>query len=447
MACNENPFPFTEQPDKWGYLNNPRWTGSPNSEKVHNPCGHWHKRSPEREYYQTNYNWWQQTCDIDGDNLAFTAVGYSYPYLFVIGKINGVWQYIDIIEFNEDGYLDYESPFGYIGWVFLLGNIIVWAHNIYTNWDSNFRIWTKPVSTGVVTSHDVFCSYCGGTGIYYYEDSDSDFIMDASETGIVTCCVIRYDDYYNVDVISRTSENFGLNWKDEVSVFNSPEGVEWPSGIATRIDADGTIWLVYGTSDYVALYLYKSTDNGNNFTLVNAIAYTGSTYYLHLFVDSTKPFISIVVYGFFPNYLQTFISTDGGTNFTNYGITLYYPNNLAGDYANGVICLYVRRASDLKYVIIRSTDYGATWSVVHVLTGNYITPYPYVAKLRGDGDNFIFTSCNLSDSTNSQLGYLLSTDKGLTWNYFNSPYSKGVGPTVVVRLDPFLPDAQVWTLP
>jgi len=33
---------FTEQPDKWGYLNNPRWTKDATPQ--HTPCGHWHKK-------------------------------------------------------------------------------------------------------------------------------------------------------------------------------------------------------------------------------------------------------------------------------------------------------------------------------------------------------------------------------------------------------------------
>lgn len=51
------PWDFTEQGDKFGYLNNPRWTEDPaavefsedrgypiNDEDDHKPCGHWHKR-------------------------------------------------------------------------------------------------------------------------------------------------------------------------------------------------------------------------------------------------------------------------------------------------------------------------------------------------------------------------------------------------------------------
>jgi len=50
---------FEEQPDKYGYVNNPRWTsleaakgfcvtmGLPINPKTHTPCGHWHRTEPE----------------------------------------------------------------------------------------------------------------------------------------------------------------------------------------------------------------------------------------------------------------------------------------------------------------------------------------------------------------------------------------------------------------
>lgn len=50
------PWDFIEQPDKWGYLNNPRWASLPEAQEFceskgvisgssnqHKPCGHWHK--------------------------------------------------------------------------------------------------------------------------------------------------------------------------------------------------------------------------------------------------------------------------------------------------------------------------------------------------------------------------------------------------------------------
>jgi len=59
---------FTEQPNKWGYLNNPRWSSQQDaidfSEAVgnpidptdtHKPCGHWHKRSDEVPVLSDDY--------------------------------------------------------------------------------------------------------------------------------------------------------------------------------------------------------------------------------------------------------------------------------------------------------------------------------------------------------------------------------------------------------
>ena len=53
---NLGPWPFVEQPDKWGYLNNPRWSSQADAIAFcqacglsldlpgqHLPCGHWHK--------------------------------------------------------------------------------------------------------------------------------------------------------------------------------------------------------------------------------------------------------------------------------------------------------------------------------------------------------------------------------------------------------------------
>ena len=41
-------WPFTKQPKKMGYVNNPFWTDSPADPNHHNPCGYWYS-SPEAE--------------------------------------------------------------------------------------------------------------------------------------------------------------------------------------------------------------------------------------------------------------------------------------------------------------------------------------------------------------------------------------------------------------
>jgi alpha-tubulin suppressor-like RCC1 family protein len=96
---DSGPWPFTEQPDVWGYLNNPRWSNHPKAaadpmsasefcegkgialdpEYTHKPCGHWHKRkeittsetTPAPNLYGTGRN--------DYGQLGFesTTIGYT----------------------------------------------------------------------------------------------------------------------------------------------------------------------------------------------------------------------------------------------------------------------------------------------------------------------------------------------------------------------------------
>ena len=37
------PWDFIPQGEKYGYVNNPRWTVNPASEVIHEPCGYWPK--------------------------------------------------------------------------------------------------------------------------------------------------------------------------------------------------------------------------------------------------------------------------------------------------------------------------------------------------------------------------------------------------------------------
>lgn len=85
------PWEFTEQPDKYGYLNNKRWSSQQDAQEfcediglsldpthTHKPCGHWHKREPVssdtslaiRLLSCGNDNYGQLGLGIDG-----TAVG------------------------------------------------------------------------------------------------------------------------------------------------------------------------------------------------------------------------------------------------------------------------------------------------------------------------------------------------------------------------------------
>jgi hypothetical protein len=93
VAANkgQGPWPFSPQPEKCGYVNNPRWTATPASEVIHEPCGYWPKgvASPHlpanlygltttggeiwAAYYDGAALSWVGSYDspIDADGLAF----------------------------------------------------------------------------------------------------------------------------------------------------------------------------------------------------------------------------------------------------------------------------------------------------------------------------------------------------------------------------------------
>ena len=138
---------FDEQPDKWGYLNNPRWSNSRksasdsmsasefcedrsislNPEDTHKPCGHWHKVNADEQfgtylygagrsaYGQLNidggtYNRFFLLSDLEGWSVVRCGQEYTLAirdtgvlYVFGYGRSgelgNGV--YGDVIEMDS----------------------------------------------------------------------------------------------------------------------------------------------------------------------------------------------------------------------------------------------------------------------------------------------------------------------------------------------------------
>lgn len=96
------PWPFTEQLDKWGYLNNPRWSAQQDAqefcEKVglslnpsdqHLPCGHWHKGPAVSESGEEFYD----ACSLEpffdwSESVPSESfIGYSGEKIFILQRI------------------------------------------------------------------------------------------------------------------------------------------------------------------------------------------------------------------------------------------------------------------------------------------------------------------------------------------------------------------------
>lgn len=94
------PWAFTEQKDKWGYLNNKRWSDQPaavafstskgnESDRTdkHVPCGHWHKGSGSA------YNQLYGAGSTDRGQLARFPTGSDYVLFFLIDPMTG-WKMV-----------------------------------------------------------------------------------------------------------------------------------------------------------------------------------------------------------------------------------------------------------------------------------------------------------------------------------------------------------------
>jgi hypothetical protein len=107
-------FNFTEQPDKWGYLNNPRWVPESDATQKHIPCGHWHK-NPRPGTVISN-----EITPIGRWVAALSERDRSYIYvydvaLYSIIKIDvlSTPKVVDMLVVNNADYiLDYSQGYG-----------------------------------------------------------------------------------------------------------------------------------------------------------------------------------------------------------------------------------------------------------------------------------------------------------------------------------------------
>lgn len=105
-----NVWPFTKQPYKYGYINNPNWTESPAHTDRHSPCGYWPVGAdislPERVIYGplfgagANYNYqlgfgtvyqYQETFLQTGDSSFFVKAISAQNYSFALRSNGSLW--------------------------------------------------------------------------------------------------------------------------------------------------------------------------------------------------------------------------------------------------------------------------------------------------------------------------------------------------------------------
>jgi alpha-tubulin suppressor-like RCC1 family protein len=258
----------------------------------------------------------------------------------------------------------------------------------------------------------------------------------------------------NSDIVFRKSENYGLNWNNDLSLSASN-----PSHLNIAVNEDGHIYVVWLNSVDDSLYFSKSTNAGVSFSsesLVTALADSSATPYPELCVSDDNIFIVWNDGLFSGNYYFT-QSLNGGTNWDSAselqssidGYTTYFRDVSCNDsnvyvayLDNGV---YLENSSDGSswtrtqissdladyvtlsiygetlyvgydkpsggYFIKNSTNGGVTWSSEHIISTDTGLEYMSI-YFDGNESVYAFWTNNSRYTVNAAL----STDRGITWS-------------------------------
>lgn len=444
------PWNFTEQPSKWGYLNNPRWVGSPGTavnytdrpldepqvwtpgggfgnqvdSNIHYPCGHWHKR---QLYYPTIYldaAFFQQSMDVLHGRIAMVGMNPNEPYGIVCAEYsvdNNTWYGLGGVEgisqYMEPHTLRISSENGYVAY--------------FTScYDTNtFNFHHLGVFKFARDNWPIYCPVWEGNDVDTFDDYQIFNVMDCYRDRIA--CVARaltigglVYAYWMVKV----SNNAGENWNEWH--FPTPTSSITSGGyydrVQVRISQDQTVWLAYlrssgSTGDHM-IELWKSNLAGTSFSKVwetNFYATLGSEAYGFNF--------DIEDYGG-ERLIITLLGTSGGVYtqliyaLANFGTTViaYTHAYSSADvpYAKGTAnapnIVHAEKGGDF----LVSNNSGALFNIAvdGRVGGNYIDHQKH-------HEENVYTECgNSFDLSGDFIGFLYSVNNGLSWRSIETPF-------------------------
>jgi hypothetical protein len=439
------PWTFAAQPDKWGYLNNPRWQTA--QQARHCPCGHWHKGGyPGVGTYNIGPYWWyQQGADVNGDLIGLV------PMYMDASQQDCLVSLIYDIPTNAWVTRGHSSPVQSIyaapNTCRITPNYLAYfmTANTYYDWygpgDGNVHynriyIWPKdgtPFYTDVWKSHWTSLDpYKTFQDIYWnrmdcYGNTISCLAFVAGEAGVPKYC-------YQI----KTSIDAGQSFP---TAYDLPSAAVPVSGDSIdqaqiRVDVYGNIYVGYRSSNAsipkTEVEFWKSTNNGVSFTKIWSTDYSAALgdraggMSFNISEDGTRITLTLADYQA-PNYkLLTYYSTNGGTTFNSnlYSTATYAFGGICVANLSGSNQIMVLPASEVgigNYGFLRSTNFGSTFSKVN--PGLYWNTLSYV-DMQCYNNKMVYTECGKSfiDGSN-YMGIAYSEDSGLTWSVIVSPAS------------------------
>ena len=472
------PWDFTEQPTKWGYLNNPLWSsqqnaidfckkhGLPLNPDSHKPCGHWHRNPTEDAYISIGYDWWwQPSIDVYCNTIGMVPMRYDDDgaRAGIIGMIyeGGIWKCRGIVHYMApiyaepntcrltSTYMAYYCPCWHWNW-----NIDPERHithmAIYI-----FEAGKDPRTTDVWESNwGTFTPYYTAEYVYYN-------VMDCVDSRIACIALVvriagAVYNRYMIKVSNDSGYSFPTEWSFPIITSGSDR-------VQLKMSQDGIVWVMYIRRNLDMVELWKSDSDATNWTKVwennfsaDLNGYSAGWYAFDV-SDMSGRYVTISLNGGIHlgiQYQVTYISSNYGANFTarrhwssTYSMWVKYTSN--GQYA----VVGATRLSDSKGIFFRSDDYSNTFS--DIITDPIVLNNFYTDQQKYDYE-VVHAACRESysppaPSPNFQ-SVLYSDNNGLTWKVIQSPIPIIDMPTEqLVLLDGSIADVtdepQVWPMP
>lgn len=349
----------------------------------HFPCGHWHKGPSKTRSNGILVGY--APLYLDGDTDAENGIGLALYDTSTDTWTMGGLSLGGFPLLTEPNTLRVCNDFAaYYGmWDYVYGG------------DSSLRIHI--FKDGVATTHDFWKQTIDA--VYYLHTLDA---MDISSSGVIACIV------YVTSVGGEAkntwavfvSEDQGTTWKSPYYFADVGTNI-YCSKI--RIDASGNIWILICGSAH-EFHLFKSSDNGDSWSLVCTQELTGTK-------NATQLGYTISNDG---RYQFARILEDPADKFyysSSYGATWDVSDTVAAYRylfaANGSDLIIPYYNPDGSGIFKLSSDMGASYtdSTPPVLLTHYNE------NIQGDGLNIAYAD----DGNFTSLGVLLSLDGGVTW--------------------------------
>lgn len=427
-----NVWPFKESGEKYGGINNPRWTEDPEmvefsnavgleqNPKTHIPCGHWHKRPVYSVLSITKGKWWQQGFDLTSDGTMYIgAPNYDNEEMILLKKTDTAVEVLMLSEItaNDEPII---NGITYDSWavtppaVVRAGGMTVLAG----------VIWQKPDGDSDLTNNIIVGVKRDGQEPYWSVAVNK---LAGLKAGLNNDLIVRpsyfMEAYGNGTIIVCYSYNNLVSGDTDIVVVRSTDyGVTWGSEILVSSTSRNEAFIKVG--DNSNLYI-SSLDGGTAKIYISADQ--GATW-----SEKDLPDLSIApadfiwgnidhdvdvlgdIYAIIPrfNFTSLYVSTDGGNTWNRYDHSeVMRSGYISANDSSIVIQGY--DSGDGHYLILRSTDGGVNFTEVYDITANGYISIAYQV-LKHAGTKFVWTECGMRDDDN-WLAWLKSVDDGATW--------------------------------